>query len=128
MIGGLTMKQQLALTKLLHAFNDEWDLAGIDAALGRARDLAPGADLACAAIRAAVTVGNRTPAIIGLPGPHWRASSVEPRHAPATVGERCSTCSEYEPRCRAIWERDHEFVSIADAKAAARKAEAHGED
>lgn len=122
MIGALTMKQQLALTKLLHTFNEEWDLAGIDAALGRARDLAPGADLACAAIRAAVTVGNRTPAIIPLPGPHWRASATTPRHVEPGPGERCTTCSEPQAVCRRIWEHDHPFISVADAWRNARKA------
>jgi len=115
-IGAMTVRQQFALSKFLHALNEEWDLAGIDAALGRARDLAPAADLACAAIRAAVTVGNRTPAVIALPGPHWRVSNTEPRHTPRTAGERCSICGEHEPRCRAIWERDHAFVSITDHK------------
>lgn len=121
MIGALTFQQQQLLTRLLHAFNPEWDINGNDAALGRARDLAPGPDLACAAIRAATTPGNRTPAIIALPGPHWRASSTDPRHTSATAGDRCAICAEYEPRCRAIWERDHAFVSITEHKRSLRK-------
>lgn len=116
MLGKITPKQQFALAKFLHTLNEEWDLHGIEAVLGRARDLAPAADLACAAIRAAVTVGNRTPAIIALPGPHWRASSSNPRHTEPDAGERCSTCSEPQARCRAIWEHDHRFVSVAAHK------------
>lgn len=125
MIGALNTKQQFALTKFLALLNEDWDHAGIDAALGRARDLAPAADLACAAIRAAVTAGNRTPGVIALPGPHWRASSTTPRHNEPGPGERCTTCSEPKARCRLIWEHDHAFVSVSDARrnAAARPKE-----
>jgi hypothetical protein len=117
MIGALSTKQQFLLSKFLNALNEEWDIAGIEHALGQAREMAPGPELACAAIRAAVTVGNRTPAVIALQGPHWRAvsSSTTVRMPKAGPGERCSVCSHPQAMCRALYDdSDHRFVSVAE--------------
>jgi len=116
-IGALSTKQQFLLSKFLNALNEEWDIAGIEAALGRAREMAPGPELACAAIRAAVTVGNRTPAVIALPGPHWRAAPVTVRMPNVRSGERCTTCSHPKAMCRALYDdADHRFMSVAEAR------------
>lgn len=116
MIGALSTKQQFLLSKFLNALNEEWDIAGIEYALGHAREMAPGPELACAAIRAAVTVGNRTPAVIGLPGPHWRAAQQSVVRMPKVgVGERCTTCSHPKALCRTLYtDADHRFLSAAD--------------
>lgn len=113
----MSTRQQFLLSKFLNSLNEEWDIPGIEHALGRAREMAPAADLACAAIRAAVTVGNRTPAVIPLPGPHWRAvsSSTVPRMRDVGPGERCTTCAHPEEVCRALYDDfDHKFVSVAE--------------
>jgi hypothetical protein len=66
--------------------NTAWDTAGITAALDKAKPMASPADLAVAAIRAAVDPGNRTPAVIGMAGPHWSAPPRTPRPpAPVSV-------------------------------------------
>lgn len=123
MIGALSTRQQLLLSKFLNSLNEEWDVAGIEHFLGQAREMAPGPELAQAAIRAAVTVGNRTPAVIAMSGPHWRPQSAPSLHIPADA-ERCSTCYEPKDRCRLIWGNDHEFVSTTEnrRRAAAERA------
>lgn len=60
-----------ALANLLHALRPEWGIAGIKAALFTAKDRGDAHVVAHAALYAAEDLGNRTPAIIPLPGPHW---------------------------------------------------------
>lgn len=104
---------------------DTWHKPGIEDALGRARKRADAPDLAHAAIAAACRPENRTPAIIGMDGPHWRESVKPPRSEQLDNAGRCSVCYESQQRCRALWTDDHDFVSIAQATAArlARKPE-----
>ena len=94
----------------------EWHKAGIEDALGRARKVAPAPDLAIAAIRAAREPLNRTPAVIGLEGPHWQGSQTPPRR-PYDANKTCGTCGFSQPECRRRWSEDHEFESVAQAKA-----------
>jgi hypothetical protein len=116
MIAALSTKQQFALSKFLNSLNEEWDIPGIEAALGRAREMAPGPELACAAIRASVTVGNRTPAVIALPGPHWRPGVATVRMPNVPSGTRCTVCSHPESMCRALFDdSDHKFMSVTEA-------------
>lgn len=61
-----------------------WDPPGVMAALQPLADHDP-APLAIAAIRAATNPTNRTPAVIGLDGPHWRDT---PAHTPTPTPPR----------------------------------------
>lgn len=121
----MTHRQGQALAKFLAALRPDWDTPGIEHQLGKARHAAPVDALAIAAIKAAATVTNRSPAVIGLDGPHWRGSDVAPRIAPPAADERCSTCSMRRDRCRETWATDHEFVSAAVTAAAKRGPEVH---
>jgi hypothetical protein len=95
---------------------DRWHKPGIEDALGRARDRASAPDLALAAIRAASEPMNRTPAVIGMDGPHWREAS-KPPHPEAVSSEgRCSICSQAQDKCRSLRAGDHEFESVVAAK------------
>lgn len=101
---------------------DPWHKPGIENALGNARHRAQAPDLAMAAIAACIEPTNRTPAVIGMDGAHWREASKPPRPAKVEPNERCSVCSEHQAKCRQIWTDDHEFESAAEA--AKRRAEA----
>lgn len=106
----LTLAQAKEIARSIHAIRSDWDKPGIEDALARARFLGDPATVAIAAHRAAATHGNRTPAVIALDGPHWRDAEKPPHFPAPTAGERCSTCSEREPVCRARWGDDHEFA------------------
>lgn len=93
----------------------EWHKAGIEDALGKARHLAPSPDLAIAAIKAAREPSNRTPAVIGMEGPHWQAAAIAP-HRPYDQHATCAGCGLSEPECRRRWPDDHEFESVQAAK------------
>lgn len=79
----ITQPEATALAHFIHAIRNDWDAAGIIGQLGAARTRAPKADLAIAAIRAASNRTNRTPAIIGYDGAHWRTP--EPHEQPTRL-------------------------------------------
>ena len=112
MIGELTHKQATTLAAFLAELRTDWDKAGIVSALGKARTIAPAADLAVAAIRAASTASNRTPSVIGMEGPHWRSTETKPRHETPRQ-ETCGTCYLARHQCEARWSEDHAFESLA---------------
>lgn len=99
----LTHPQAKELARFIHQLRPDWDRPGIEHYLGKARDMAPGPDLAVAAIKAATSAHNRTPAVIPMQGDHWRTSSVEtaPRRVVAP-GEYCTTCGQAPDRCRQL--------------------------
>lgn len=74
-----------------------WDTPGIVAALGRARARSDAAGLAIAAIRAAAEPTNRTPAIIGFDGNHWRDNPQQTTTAAAS-GKTTATGYRHPPR------------------------------
>lgn len=71
MMKKLDQKQARALAAFISTLRPDWDPTGVYVALGRARDLGDPAAVAVAAIRAASTPTNRTPAVIALHGDHW---------------------------------------------------------
>ncbi len=73
-----------ALAALLATLRPDWDAKGVLAALGRAQDRGTAYDLAHAALRAAADLGNRTPAVIPLDGPHWHTQSAPTAQSPPT--------------------------------------------
>lgn len=60
-----------ALAIVVHQLRPEWGIPGIKAALFGAKDRGDAYTVIHAALYAAEDLGNRTPAIIALPGPHW---------------------------------------------------------
>lgn len=96
----ITHNQAKALASLLHALRGDWDEPGIMAALGNARHQASAPDLMVAAIRAAASAHNRTPAVIGMQGEHWRSGTVARRAAEPDV--RCTICNQGQERCQQL--------------------------
>lgn len=86
----ISRSQAEHLAALVHATRPDWDAPGILAALSKLRTR-PLAVVAYAAIRAAETPTNRTPAVIALDGPHWRAPTPAqlPTPIPPTKCPRC---------------------------------------
>lgn len=120
----MTHTQAVALAKFVHTLRGDWDVPGIEHALGVARTRAGAGDLAVAAITAAASHSNRTPAVIALDGPHWRKlPGGGPR--PEAVGpERtCSICTQTYEACRFTWADDHEFLSVVEQARRAVKPE-----
>lgn len=75
MTGTITDDQARALAQLVALMSGDkrWDIAGVRAAISKARHRAPAAELAIAAIRCATSTDARTPAVIAMDGPHWLA-------------------------------------------------------
>lgn len=95
--------QAKQLAVFIHSIRGDWDIAGVHKALGFARGRGPADALAVAAIRAAMNPANRTPAVIGMSGPHWVGAFVE-RQGPG----RELDCVEHgvpESRCRTRHQR-----------------------
>lgn len=114
----LSREAATTLAEFIHALRPEWDRAGILHALGLARDRGDAATVAVAAILAAQNAANRTPGVIPLSGPHWAATgATKPRHLPPSRNETCGTCYLAKDECRRRWHWDHEFESVAAAKA-----------
>lgn len=127
MAQGLTGTQAELLANLVNDLRPDWGVAGLKQALWAARDMGSAYDVVLATVVAAATEGNRTPAVVPMPGPHWEHKAVKggPR---LTVAERrsrtCQVCGEARVKCREKWSTDHEFESIDDARA--RRARAEG--
>lgn len=91
----MTRDQAQALTALIHALRPDWDQQGVYAALAKARTMGTAPELAIAAIRAADTPINKTPAVIAMQGPHWQPT--RPTTAPA--GAWYGPPDRKTPRC-----------------------------
>lgn len=72
MMDKINENQAEALAVLIHTLRPDWDTPGVKHALRRAIDRGDQWELAHAALRAAAEPGNRTPAVIGYDGKHWR--------------------------------------------------------
>jgi len=102
MMNEITRPQAQALAELIHALRPEWDARGVLAHIREARDRGP-ADVVCiAAIRAAATPTNRTPAVIPLSGDHW----IDPAVTPSSTG------AVPRPTDRRCTEPGHEHYSL----------------
>ena len=112
----ISHKQATTLAAFIATLRPDWQTPGIVAAIGQAREVAPADEVAHAAIRAAVDAKNRTPAVIPLEGVHWRGAEATPQHNRPDDGHRCSVCNQPQARCRQRWTKDHQFLSVAQAK------------
>lgn len=97
----------------------QWQHSEITAALVRLGHLGL-ADVILAAVRCASDRHAESPfAITNTTSPHWR----ERQGAPATAHQSydahgvCDVCSLDQASCVARWSDDHEFVSVAQARA-----------
>lgn len=93
MMTKLEQRQAQALAAFINTLRPDWDATGVYAALGKARDLADAPSLAIAAIRAAATPTNRTPAVIAMQGDHWTTTTVT--STPTTGGAKQAKCDVY---------------------------------
>lgn len=75
MMTWITDQQIQAAAQLVSLLSGDkkWDVVGVRSQLIAARTKASAPDLAIAAIRCAVNPDARTPAVIGMDGPHWVA-------------------------------------------------------
>jgi hypothetical protein len=84
MTGTITDDQARALAQLIATLRPGWDVAGIRAAISKARHRGTAHELVIAAIRC--TQGDaRTPEVIALDGPHWHT----PAQTSSSNFERC---------------------------------------
>lgn len=81
----LTRSQGDALVALVCSMRRDWDAAGVITAVRQAGAMGGALDVIRAAVEAAGTPTNRTPAIIAMVGPHW---SPRPLGHPGRA-ERC---------------------------------------
>lgn len=91
MTGTITDDQARALAQLVALLSGDkrWDVAGVRSALSKARHKAPAAALAIAAIRCATNPDAKTPAVIGMDGPHWSTGGTV-----TTTDHRYARCQE----------------------------------
>lgn len=68
----MTKIQAEKIAAAVNTIRPDWDITGITAALGKARNEGEAWQVAIAAIAAAANTNNRTPAVLALPGEHWR--------------------------------------------------------
>jgi hypothetical protein len=85
----ITQDQAQALAALIHALRTGWEVPGIVKALSDARDRDDAWALTDAALHAARTATNRTPAVIAMDGPHWTAGKPKIGEAYPIHFERC---------------------------------------
>lgn len=93
MTGTITDDQARALAQFVATLRPRelrWDVPGVRAALSQARHRGSIDELAVAAIRAAMVLENRTPAVIALDGPHWHTQGT----STAVVSARAERCPE----------------------------------
>jgi len=112
----MTHKQMTTLAAHLNSLRPDWGRAGCEAALDKARHLAPPWVLSIAAVNYTQNASARTPEGIAHEGPHWQGSAVEPRFERPNDGERCSVCNLRESECRRKWRDDHRFLSVHHAR------------
>lgn len=94
----LTRTQGQRLCELIHLLRG-WDMPGIEAAVRKAADLGPAADVCVAALRVAANPDANTPGLIPQPGTHWQQTTVAGRIAPPACHDhpdqpagRCLDC------------------------------------
>lgn len=81
----ISREQAEALADFITTIRTDWNARGIVKALSDAREKAGAAELARAAIKAAATPTNRTPAVIPLPGAHWLSTTADATDAQGRI-------------------------------------------
>jgi hypothetical protein len=90
----------------------EWHKPGIEDALMKHADMADAPELVVAMIRACLEPVNRTPAIIGHPGPHWKAADAPVVYVKPRPDQRCAVCQAADGPAHPV---DHEWMSPASS-------------
>lgn len=112
----------------MHQLRPDWPAASVMTLIRKSLLDRPRRDVTVALSWVACEERSHTPARVLETGPWWKAAGIEgatsKREQPGP-GERCSICSEAQPKCRAVWSDDHEVESAATA--AKRKADASPE-
>lgn len=121
----MTREQAVLVAKLVNAIRPSWDTQGVLENLKPLASREP-AQVAMAAIRAAVDEGAATPGVIPKDGPHWhekvQVGSEAARHTSSVpISEVCDHCGRSEAHCRDT-ATDHEYVTAAQLRARADKA------
>lgn len=100
----LSRPQGDALVALVCAMRPDWEAPGVVTGIRAATGKGAALDVIRASIEAAALTTNRTPAVIGMAGPHW--STRTSGHMPASPTERCpiefhTGLAHNCPQCRA---------------------------
>lgn len=121
----MTKHQGDLIVKFVKSLRPDWDEAGIRAALRNAYAISSSPTrLMCAAIFAAGTGTNLTPAVIGMRGPHWDSLDPNRSKEPPRPKRRCDRCQEWNcdngVDCRPAEECADPAAAVAAAKSAIR--------
>ncbi len=104
-VNQITHDQATKLAAFINALRPDWDKPGVIDALGRARGKGSATAVAIAAIKAASSPTNRTPAVLHLDGEHWRTRPETNHQNTATPPKRSDWCpmhiGELAHNCRA---------------------------
>lgn len=89
----MTEIQAEKIAAAVQSLRPTWDAHGIKIALGKARTEGEPWQVAIAAIAAAADSSNRTPAVIAMPGNHWRPARLDT--TPEVGAGRRARCTVY---------------------------------
>jgi hypothetical protein len=106
----LDQQQARTLAHLLALIRDDWNEAGIFAALGKCKN-ERAVNVALAALRAADDPQARTPGVIPTPGPHWNERKADPAPPRNPIHVRqpkpeAPMASHYAAAARAAFDRN----------------------
>lgn len=116
--GQAQMLAELAKARRPHGA-PRWDEPGIVAAIEKVRHLGLG-EVMDALGKAADDREARTPAVItNVRSSYWRPEDPDRPRArePYDAHGVCDSCGKDEQTCRRLWSRDHDYVSVAAARA-----------
>lgn len=135
----MTKDQAKMTAALVRSIRPDWDELGIMAALAKAANRADAGLVSVAAIHAAMTATNHTPAVIPMEGPHWQRAEgtapapkriIEPPKSndtsadcpehPGTKAWACKPCRVSAPRPADFHDQ---IARAAEAQRAARQAQ-----
>jgi hypothetical protein len=118
----ITSRQADLIVNFVNTLRPDWDIAGIRTACRNAAAISSDPSrLMCAAIFAANTPRNVTPAVIGMRGPHWESLDPNRANEPRRNPGRCEQCHGFH-----ALDADHDpppadpSSHVAAAKAAIR--------
>lgn len=131
----MTQEQAKMTAALIHSIRPDWDERGIVAALAKALHRADAGLLAIAAMHAALTPTNQTPAVIAMDGPHWQkaeGTAPAPKRvvAPPASNDTSPECENHPgvkswacKPCRVITKRPVDFDALKAQAAERARAE-----
>lgn len=116
----LETRTALGLAEVIAMLRPDWQTTHVKRVLYDARDKGTQGEVVLAALYAALSPANRSPEVVPMDGPHWRAARAHLGTPGGTGspkrGAACQVCGLDQSTCEARWSTDHEFESIDDAR------------